>query len=105
MKEEHVADLVIEALVRFSRERMKITAIELDTDSYLRAAHSLGASTPGVPLRLVPIPVVGGTWVNFNQSVEPDPVDRTPLIRIGPSFVIAGPRGMVTIREKVTDEG
>ncbi len=91
------SDLVIETLMRFCRERADLCVMRFKTEGYLRLAHQFEIDDPGARQRMVPLPTLGASYA-FRDAVTPEKISQ-PLVRVGPSFKIHGPRGPVTIEE------
>lgn len=91
-----LADLTMETLMRFAREGLKLSRLALKPGSYLRLAWALGVDDPDAKCRLVQTTSYPGRNCTFHSAAP------YVEVRVGTSFRIYGPTGVLTIEEDLT---
>ena len=99
-RRETTADRILQTLILFAREREDVTAIRMKTHGFLLAAAALRVDDPVATPRVVPEWLMASSWSNGVAPV----VETFDLkqVRVGTSFEIHGPCGVVTIEEDAT---
>lgn len=95
--ESTAATLLIETLMKFGRERWNIKELVVDSFTFVWMAKLLEVDDPDGRVRILPSRApqgccFGGGQLEMSKSASAS-------VRVGPSFQIYGPSGLVTIRE------
>ncbi len=98
-EEPAMGDLLLDTLIRFSRENSPIRGLSFRTKDYLWLAFMCGINEPGAEERPLPprfsgAGCCGGSFVPALQARPPR------CVRVGKSFQIHGPHGPVLIEEE-----
>ncbi len=96
-----IGSLVIDTLMLFAREGIKLSGLKVKTKGYLWIAFMLQIDDPREMPRVLPSRISPGAsvdWVSAQSSTKP----ASPVVRVGSSFTITGPSGPFTIEEDKT---